>query len=214
MSASVHDCWNRIGVSGDGSCPELRQHIHCRNCPVYAAAARQLLDVAPPADQRDFWTQRFAAPRGQQQQDTRSVLVFRCATEWFALPTATCVEVASTRPIRRLPHRRDAAVLGLTNVRGELMVCVSLGAFLRLPMAGETPNPRLLVVRDKGEPTALHVDEVHGTYRYAQSEIQPVPDTIGVAAAHNTHATLRWCDRTVGLLDSKALLSGLDRCVA
>ena len=34
------DCWNKIGVSGDLSCPELNTHIHCRNCPVFAAAAR------------------------------------------------------------------------------------------------------------------------------------------------------------------------------
>ncbi len=36
---SVDDCWNRIGVRGDRSCPKLAEHIHCRNCPVHAAAA-------------------------------------------------------------------------------------------------------------------------------------------------------------------------------
>ncbi len=36
---AIDDCWNRIGVRGDGSCPELKRHIHCRNCPVYSAAA-------------------------------------------------------------------------------------------------------------------------------------------------------------------------------
>src|SRR4029077_5730556 len=29
----VDDCWNRIGVRGDASCPELKHHVHCRNCP-------------------------------------------------------------------------------------------------------------------------------------------------------------------------------------
>ena len=38
-AASINDCWNRIGVRGDASCPELEQHVHCRNCPVYSAAA-------------------------------------------------------------------------------------------------------------------------------------------------------------------------------
>ena len=32
-------CWRRIGVAGDRTCPELAQHVHCRNCPVYAGAA-------------------------------------------------------------------------------------------------------------------------------------------------------------------------------
>ncbi|HBP1772226.1 TPA: chemotaxis protein CheW, partial [Pseudomonas aeruginosa] len=35
----VDDCWNRIGVHGDKSCERLAEHVHCRNCEVYAAAA-------------------------------------------------------------------------------------------------------------------------------------------------------------------------------
>ena len=41
---AVDDCWNRIGVFGDKSCPRLERHIHCRNCEVYGAAAIALLD--------------------------------------------------------------------------------------------------------------------------------------------------------------------------
>ena len=37
---AIDDCWNRIGVHGDKSCPLLSEHIHCRNCAVYSAAAR------------------------------------------------------------------------------------------------------------------------------------------------------------------------------
>ena len=37
--AGLNDCWNKIGVRGDGSCPELARHVHCRNCPVYSASA-------------------------------------------------------------------------------------------------------------------------------------------------------------------------------
>jgi len=39
--AIVNACWTTIGVRGDASCPELKQHVHCRNCPVYSAGARQ-----------------------------------------------------------------------------------------------------------------------------------------------------------------------------
>ena len=35
---TVDDCWNRIGVSGDRSCPELQAHLHCRNCSVSSSA--------------------------------------------------------------------------------------------------------------------------------------------------------------------------------
>ena len=32
----IDDCWNRIGVHGNKSCPLLAEHVHCRNCAVYA----------------------------------------------------------------------------------------------------------------------------------------------------------------------------------
>src|SRR5882724_3480372 len=86
-SASA-DCWNRIGVRGDSSCPQLEQHIHCRNCPVYSAAAAHLLDTAPPADYLSHWTQQVAQKSALTEITTHSVVVFRVDAEWLALPTA------------------------------------------------------------------------------------------------------------------------------
>src|SRR5258706_152676 len=34
---AIDACWNRIGVRGDGSCPELARHVHCRHCPAFGA---------------------------------------------------------------------------------------------------------------------------------------------------------------------------------
>ena len=39
------DCWNRIGVRGDASCPELADCAHCRHCATYSASAARLLYV-------------------------------------------------------------------------------------------------------------------------------------------------------------------------
>lgn len=44
----IDDCWNRIGVRGDGSCPRLAGYIHCRNCPVHDAAAACWTANNPP----------------------------------------------------------------------------------------------------------------------------------------------------------------------
>jgi chemotaxis-related protein WspD len=81
---AIDDCWNRIGVRGDFSCPELRQHIHCRNCPVHSAAAVALLDVDPPPDYLDLWTRQVAQEKPSTALDTRSVFIFRIGTEWLA----------------------------------------------------------------------------------------------------------------------------------
>ncbi|WYX25703.1 hypothetical protein WJ969_08370 [Achromobacter xylosoxidans] len=46
--AEVDDCWNRIGIRGDKRCERLAGYVHCRNCPVYADAAKRILDRLPP----------------------------------------------------------------------------------------------------------------------------------------------------------------------
>ena len=64
------NCWNRIGTSGDRSCPELEQHVHCRNCPVFASAARVFFDRPAPEGYLAEWTQWLAST----EQHTRHTI--------------------------------------------------------------------------------------------------------------------------------------------
>ena len=121
------------------------------------------------------------------------------------------------RAIHSLPHRRGGIVLGLVNVRGVLRACVSLARVLGLddePDAGAADTRRLLVARERGEPVAFPVDEVHGTHRYAPHELQPRPATVALAAASFTRAVLPWRGGFVGLLDEQALFHTIDRSLA
>jgi len=127
---AINDCWNVIGVRGDGSCAELTQYVHCRNCPVYSAGAAMVLDASAPVDYLADRTVHFAAAPRVREGETRSVVIFRVASEWLALPTSVVVEVANLLPIHSLPHRPDGVVLGLASVRGELLVCVSLSRII------------------------------------------------------------------------------------
>ena len=123
-------CWNSIGVRGDRSCPELTRHVHCRNCPTYAVAAMALLDGELSEQSVREQTAHFAAPRTFESAGTEPIVVFRIGTEWLALPMTIVAEVAEIRPVRTVPHRRADLVLGVTNVRGALVVCVSLSRLL------------------------------------------------------------------------------------
>lgn len=68
--AVVNDCWNKIGVRGDGSCPELARYVHCRNCPVYFAGAGAVLDRPAPSDYLAEWTDHFAESKGARGPGT------------------------------------------------------------------------------------------------------------------------------------------------
>lgn len=213
----INDCWNKIGVHGDGSCPELVAHAHCRNCPVYSAAALRLLDRELPPQYVKDWTEHFAKANEVAERNTHSALIFRVGADWLALSTEVLDEVAELRPVRPLPHRRNGIVLGLANVRGELIICVSLGKLLGLAdgsAAEPSARGRLVVVHHEGRRMAFPADEVQRTTRYRPQELGTVPATIARAAANYTKGILAWHDRLVACLDEDVLIRSLNRSVA
>ena len=212
-----HDCWNQIGVFGDGTCPELAKVIHCRNCPVYAAGGRSLLEREPPADYLREWTQALAEAKDEDQaEDTLSVLIFRLGREWLALPTHVCQEVAEMRPIHTLPHRSGPVLLGLVNIRGQIRLCVSLKELLGLGPAddgGRTTNhknPRcLVVVARENDHWVIFVDELYGIQRFRLKAVRNAPVTAAKAAPGLTKGVIGWRDRGVGYLDDDLLFLAL-----
>ena len=219
--AIVNRCWSTIGVRGDGSCPELRQYVHCRNCPVYSAGAVARLESEAPDGYLAGWMSHFAEPVNVKARKTRSVVIFRVASEWLALPTSAVVEIANARPVHSLPHRRNGIVLGLTNVRGELLVCVSLGHVVAVdaPIAVHRDlhhkvYPRLLVVRGDDVRAVCPVDEVYGVHRFREADLRPVPTTVAKATVTYSTALLKWGTHSVGVLDDQLLFSALRQSLA
>ena len=212
-----HDCWNQIGVFGDGTCPELAKAIHCRNCPVYAAGGRSLLEREPPADYLREWTQALAEAKDEDRaEDTLSVLIFRLGREWLALPTHVCQEVAEMRPIHILPHRSGPVLLGLVNIRGQIRLCVSLRELLGLEPVDDSgrtmnhKNPRcLVVIAGDSDHWVLLVDELHGIQRVHLSAIREAPVTVAKAAPRLTKGVIDWRDTGVGYLDDGLLFLAL-----
>jgi chemotaxis-related protein WspD len=216
----VHSCWNHVGVYGDASCPQLTQHVHCRNCPVYAAAAASLLDIQHPEGYLTQWTQEVARQHQADDGKQFSVIVFRVGGEWLALPTPVLQEIVSLRTIHSVPHRRSAAVLGLANIRGELLACFALAQVLGLEQADARQErqraiaARFLVLRLDSKHAVCPVDEVHGIARFQSREARPAPATVSRATIAYTRAVLFWQSRTVGLLDEQLLFHTLNRSLA
>lgn len=216
MALEISDCWNQTGVEGDRSCPELDKLVHCRNCPVYTEVGLQLLNRGLPADYRREWVEHLARKRKPTVGNKSSVLVFRLGAEWLALPSQVFQEVAEYRPIHSIPHRRPGVVLGLVNVRGELLLCVSAAYLLGLEEEAESERPhppraRLLVARWDGHRLAFPVGEVHGVHRFQPEELADPPVTLARAALTFTRGVFPWGEHTVGLLQPERLFSSLDR---
>jgi chemotaxis-related protein WspD len=212
-----NDCWNQIGVSGDGTCPELVKVIHCRNCPVFAAGGRSLMEREPPADYLRDWTQALAEAKDEDEaQDTLSVLIFRLGIEWLALPTHVCQEVAEMRPIHTLPHRSGPVLLGLVNIRGQIRLCVSLSELLGLEPAddaGRTTKHQnqacLVVIAKDSDYWVILVEELHGIQSFHLSAVRDAPVTVAKATPRLTKGIIEWQDKGVGYLDDELLFLAL-----
>lgn len=192
MSASenhkaIVDCWNRIGVNGDQSCPELAQVVHCRNCPVYAGAAQRNLQRPIDDAYRAGWAAHFRQPAVDNAGVDAAALVFRLGREWLALPAASIDAIAPLAPGHKLPHRSKPGLLGVINVAGKLTPWMALDAVLAIDDSGDQADQasagrnvfaRLLVMQYEGQRFAMRVADLHGIVRYRQADLAAPPATV------------------------------------
>lgn len=209
---AIDDCWNRIGIHGDKSCPLLEEHIHCRNCSVYSAAATRLLDrYSLQQDQREAVVSKV-----EIDVKTRSLLMFRLGEEWLGLATRTLVEVAPLQAIHSLPHQRSRALLGVANVRGALVACLSLVELLDLdgsvaPVSGGRVMPRMLIIAAHGGPVVVPVEEVDGIHAIDERILDAASQSGAQASAKYTRGVLQYRGRSLRWLDEEQLLSAVTR---
>jgi len=209
-------CWNETGVQGDVSCEKLKEVIHCRHCSAYAAAGVRLLDRPLLPGYRRAWTEHFARQRSLPAPAKTSALVFRINAEWLALPAQAFQEVAEGRLVHSLPHRRQGIVLGLANIRGELVICASLGQLLGLdatPPGTERrlTYDRLLVANWIGQRFVFPADEVRGIHRFQPAELIEPPATLAKSKRSYTQGIIYWQEQPVGLLEADLLFAALNR---
>ena len=215
-NAEIFDCWKKIGVHGDGTCQELEEFVHCRNCPVYSAAAAHLLDREPPAGYRRDWTEQFSRAKKRIAPGKMSAVIFRIGSEWLALPTQAFQEVAERRRVHSMPHRQLGIVLGVINIRGELLLCVSLGRLLGIEQEDAAASPRtvydrLAVTEWQGSLMSFPVQEVYGIHRFHAEELKEIPATVSKANSSFTRGILEWQGKQVGCLNEEVLFSTLNR---
>jgi chemotaxis-related protein WspD len=218
------DCWNHIGVSGDRTCPDLAEFIHCRNCPVFAAAARSFFDRPAPEGYLADWSRWLGASTGRDalaegkgededeirsHGDWKSVLIFRLGEEWLAFPTETVAEVTTRRPVHRVPHRSNQIFVGLLNLHGQAQLCVSLHGLLGARASASSHRLIVLFDRSRAETWAFEADEVMGVQSVPRSQWRSVPSTLVNPAVGFSQAVVSWKGRSIGLLDDERVFAAL-----
>ncbi len=216
MSGTMHplersDCWNSIGVAGDQSCPKLVEHIHCRNCEVYAGAAQRNLQRPVGPGYREDWAEQLRQPESARVVHDNSGLAFRIGREWLMLPTRIVNAVAPLAPSHTLPHRASAALKGIVNVGGTLTPAISLGALLGIDehdapaREGRHTFSRLLVIAWEEQRYALALRDFDA---YVLDFVQ----AIGTAGAALAIGIVRYAGSSIKA-PAATMNKGLLRCL-
>ncbi|NHZ89130.1 chemotaxis protein CheW [Massilia sp. CCM 8733] len=211
------DCWNRIGVAGDMSCPKLEQHVHCRNCEVYAGAAKRSMQRPVDAAYREDWAALLRQPQAARAQHDSSGLVFRLGREWLMLPTRIVASVAPLAASHSLPHRSGGGLTGIVNVGGTLAPCIALATLLGIDendapqQGGRHVFARLLVINWEEQCFALPVADLHGILRYGATSVGAPAATLNKGLQRFITGVLTHGEMRIGVLDAPLIGHQLTR---
>lgn len=181
-------------------------------------AVTRLLEREPPEGYRAEWTRHVAEHKTVNTAELRSCMVFRIGTSFLAVPTNVVEVVAEDSAFHTIPQRRSGIALTLTNVRGELLLCVSLDALLGIgisaevnPSNGRKVHRRLIACRKQHERFAFPVDEIVGVEHYRADQINDLPATLAGSTSNYTRGLLTIRNRTIAFLDEDLLFAALGK---
>jgi chemotaxis-related protein WspD len=142
------------------------------------------------------------------------------------------VEVTECRPVHSLPHRPQSFVLGVVNVGGRLVPCVSLARLLQtggaapLTATSQSHFERLLVVASNRGRLAFPTNEVAGPWRHRLADPQEPLGTAAPPDRRFIRAILPWHrsvrarhdaapeSETLALLDEQPLFQFINQALS
>ncbi len=143
-----------------------------------------------------------------EEAGTERYIVFSLGRARYAVPIGAVIEVGAVPPVTPVPHL-PAWVLGVTNLRGEILSVVDLAGFLGASPEGPAAGGRMLVVRGEAEEpfAGLVVDQVAGLASFAAGRLTsaaaPLDDPVSTYLA----GVVERGGEVVAVLDVKRLLA-------
>ncbi|MCD6308886.1 MAG: chemotaxis protein CheW [Candidatus Latescibacteria bacterium] len=212
-------CWNEIGVNGDHSCPSLEEMSHCRNCPEYTAYGKTLLDRDIPKELLKERTRLLSRKKTSEAPGVDTVVIFRIGEEWLALKIGLFREIVELCPIHTVPFRSNEKFIGLVNISGELVPCVSIRNVIGiarkdLPYAEISSGWMAVVGNSQGERFVFRADEISGVSRLSADELKESPATIAHSDFGLTKGVFTRGEKTIGLLDEDRFFDSLQESIS
>jgi purine-binding chemotaxis protein CheW len=160
-----------------------------------SAKARQILKARAKALARPLETRK-------QTEAALEVIEFGLAQERYAIPTAAVREVCPLKDLTPLPCV-PPFVLGIINVRGQILPVIDIKKLLDLPQQGITDLHKVIVIRNDEMELGVLADVIFGLRVMPVDALQPsLPTLTGVREEYLKGVT---ADRLVVLDVAKML---------
>lgn len=179
---------------------EVRQRLEAAR----AAAERAWMPVPEEAERILQARARALAREGETRQagETLDLVTFALAGETYAVESSYVAEVTPLNDLTPVPCT-PPFVLGIVNLRGEILSVIDLRKFFDLPEKGLTDLNKVLVLRSAGMGFGILADTIAGVREVPVGEIQPsLPTLTGIREKYLRGVT---ADRVV-ILDGAKLL--------
>ncbi len=119
-------------------------------------------------------------PSGENEAERIEVLEFLLAHETYAVESRYVREVAPLENLTPLPCT-PAFVLGIVNLRGEILSVIDIKKFFELPEKGLTDLNKVIVLQSGNMVFGILADAISGVRRIAVTDIQlSLPTLTGV----------------------------------
>ena len=146
---------------------------------------------------------------GGVESRSSQFIQFTLESTFFAIPLSNALEIGHRPEIAPLPNL-PKWILGISNVRGEIISFVNLKDFLRIPSSGVKGERRFIIIYNHDMKAGIAVDKTPGIFSMDKInyDIQSSPYRQGEFVKYIKGVTLAG-ESIINILDTDRLLSAL-----
>jgi purine-binding chemotaxis protein CheW len=146
-------------------------------------------------------------PEGASDRLQHQFILFALESTLFALPLSSALEIGHRPDITPLPNL-PPWVMGISNIRGEIISFVNLKAFLGIPFTAQKGDERFIIIHNQRLKTGMIVDGIRGivVLDRIEHDIQKSPYRQGDIARYISGVAVSG-ENLMNILDIDRLLS-------
>jgi purine-binding chemotaxis protein CheW len=143
--------------------------------------------------------------RNEIHSDTVELASFYVGEALCGMDILKVQEINKLIEMTRVPQAPEY-VLGILNLRGEIVTIIDLGKKLGLKSTEVNHKTRNIIVNSNGEHIGLMVEQISDVIQVEWEKVEPPPANIGDVQGKYFTGVFKTADRLIGILDVEKVL--------